>query len=107
MFYALPAETVFEAKERTRRATFYLFILLVFLYVFFVDCLVVTACFMANFWIEMHLRASTGEAPLNLWAAIPYSTLVAAALAAAHFAVVRNKSLDDMLAQIQARPADE
>ncbi len=48
MFYALPAETVFEAKERTRRATFYLFILLVFLYVFFIDLMVAAVCLAAN-----------------------------------------------------------
>ncbi|HTC22597.1 MAG TPA: M48 family metalloprotease, partial [bacterium] len=107
MFYALPAETVFEAKERTRRATFYLFILLVFLYIFFADLLVAAVCLMSNLWMEMHAQRWTGDAPFDILEPVAISTLAAAVLAVAHFLAVRHKSLDDMLAQIQARPADE
>lgn len=100
MFYALPAETVFEAKERTRRATFYLFILLIVLYVLFANLLTVTLVFMVRFWVFHEPGAGMG--PLVL-----YTSLGAALLAAIHFYTVRSKSLEDMLSQINAKPADD
>ncbi len=99
MFYALPAETVFEAKARTRRATFYLFLLLVALYVFFVDLFVLTLYFFSHF--RVHVGSS------EILPVILLTSLGAGALAAAHFFHVRSKSLDDMLAPIGAKPADE
>jgi len=99
MFYALPAETVFEAKERTRRATFYLFLLLVVLYVFFADLLAVAIYLSIWFWDHVGLK--------DLWPVILWTSLGAGALGSAHFFHVRSKTLDDMLAQVGAKPADD
>src|SRR5258708_3400297 len=106
MFYALPAETVFEAKERTRRATFYLFILLVVLYVFFADLLVAAACLMANVWFEMHIRTVACETPLDFWSFILFPPRAAVAWAVGLLMMVPKKPLDDMLEKTQTSPAD-
>lgn len=100
MFYALPAETVFEAKQRTRRATFYLFILLIALYIFFANLLTVSAYFFTRVWIR-----SRGFADLETLVLL--TTLVAATVGIIHFFFVRAKSLDEMLDQIGTRPADD
>ncbi len=100
MFYSLPAETVFEAKQRTKRATVLLFFLLAVLYIFFADLMAVSA------YLCVKIRFTSriiGEE--FLWIMI-LTTLTAAVVAVVHFIVVRNKSLEDMLAQIKARPAD-
>src|SRR5579859_4414776 len=99
MFYALPAETVFEAKQRTRRATFYLFILLTFFYVLFADLLTAAAFLSLRFWIRISWLQDLQELLI-------YSTVGAVALAMVHFAVARRKSLDDLLGQMGAKPAD-
>lgn len=101
MFYSLPAETVFEAKEKTRRATFYLFILLVSLYVFFANLLVLSA------WTMLRYKFATGlQDPDAYWPIILWTSFGAALLAVAHFIRVRLRPLDDLLDQIKARPAD-
>lgn len=100
MFYALPVETVFEAKQRTRRATFYLFILLVILYILFANLLTICAYLFGRVWV--HAKDPSDLETLVLW-----TTLVAAIVAAAHFFFVRAKTLDDMLGQIGAKPADD
>ena len=99
MFYALPADTVFEAKERTRRATFYLFLLLVSLYVFFANLLAAAAY--VSTWFLTH-RDARDLGPVLLW-----TSLGAGALAAAHFFYVRSKTLDQMLSRLGARPTDD
>ncbi|HJT24789.1 MAG TPA: M48 family metalloprotease [bacterium] len=106
MFYALPAETVFEARERTRRATFYLFILLVFLYVFFANLMALAAyCFIR---ITHHVPLHEELFPLyDIGLVAANATFGAVMLAVLHFFMVRGKSLDDMIDQIKARPADE
>ncbi len=99
MFYALPAETVFEAKERTKRATFYLFILLVGLYVFFANLLTVSGSLM--------LRAVThSTGPVSLPWIVFVSTATAVLFAVIHFLNARAKSLQELLDQIGTRPAD-
>ncbi len=99
MFYALPAETVFEAKERTRRATFYLFILLVGLYIFFIDLMTVTVVFMTRCWMP-----TRGFPDLSL--PILIASVVAILLATWHFLTARSKSLDELLEQLDTKPAD-
>ncbi len=99
MFYSLPAETVFEAKQRTKRATFLLFFLLIVLYVFFADLMALSVYLM----LKLRFTARIGS---DLPGIMIFTTLTAAVVAAGHFMYVRNKSLEDMLSQIQARPAD-
>jgi heat shock protein HtpX len=99
MFYSLPAETVFEAKEKTRRATFYLFILLVALYIFFANLLVVSAFIFTRSWTPFW-----GNGPL--FSIVLWTSLASGLLAVAHFIRVRLRPLDDLLDQIRARPAD-
>ncbi|HVM32237.1 MAG TPA: hypothetical protein VMU88_03820, partial [bacterium] len=94
MFYPLPASTVFEAKQKNRRATVLLFALLVFLYTFFFNLLgAVLYLFLA--------RSPAGLGAFSVWA-----SLLAAGLAAAHFLVARARSLDSLLEQIGAVKAD-
>ncbi len=99
MFYALPADTVFEAKERTRRATVLLFFLLTVLYIFFANLMTVTAALMFGIW-------NRHRDPVNFGLLILITSLIAAAIAVVHFIVVRNKTLDEMLGEIGTRPAD-
>jgi heat shock protein HtpX len=99
MFYPLPAETVFEIRNRTRRDTFYLFLLLCGLYVFFVDLLVLVL-----FFPIQGGGFPRATAILDPWLA--FASLGAALLAALHFLSVRRKTLEDMLARIGAVPAD-
>jgi heat shock protein HtpX len=99
MFHPLPAETVLEARQRTRRATFLLFLLLVALYIFFADLLSAVTYLFIEYKAEL-----TGSG--NLGSVLLVSTLVAAAVAVAHFLLVRTKSLDDLLTQIPNREAD-
>ena len=106
MFYALPAETVFEAKAKTRRATFYLFILLIFLYVFFANLLALSVYCFIRITHPVPLHEDLFPAYDIGWVAA-YATFGAALLAVLHFLIVRGKSLDDMLSQIKARPADD
>src|SRR5579863_7116919 len=99
MFYALPAETVFEAKERTKRATFYLFILLTGLYILFFNLMLVSGALMLRGWTRT-------EGPIDIPALVVMTTAGAAILAVLHFLYARGKSLDDLLEQIGTRPAD-
>lgn len=99
MFYALPVETVLEAKARTRRATVVLFLLLIVLYVLFADLLALTAYLMTRVWAH-------SMAPSDLVSLAIETTLAAVLVAAAHFYYVRAKPLDDLLEQLKTRPAD-
>jgi heat shock protein HtpX len=105
MFYALPAETVIEAKERTKRATALLFTLLVALYIFFTDLLVIVSYFHFRYWPRYG-----GEYGLKrteeLWTLLAVATTAAILAAVLHFLFVRAKRLEDMLGQLKARPAD-
>src|SRR5581483_6302890 len=104
MFYALPADTVFEAKERTKRATFYLFILLVGLYIFFANLLALTVYF---FILMTHgMPGAVGffkDHAYDIWLIIANVCFGATLFAAFHFWLVCSKSPDDLLSQIQAR----
>ena len=99
MFYALPADTVFEAKERTRRATALLFFLLTILYIFFTNLMTVMAALMFGIW-NRHRN------PVDFGLLILITSLIAATIAVVHFIVVRHKTLDEMLGEIGTRPAD-
>ncbi|HUO57043.1 MAG TPA: zinc metalloprotease HtpX [bacterium] len=99
MFYALPAETVFEAKQRTKRATVYLFIILAVLYVVFFN-LMLMAGFL-TFGLE-ELRQIFTIVP---WEAY-LCTALSVGIAVAHFFYARSRSLDDLLDQMGTRPAD-
>jgi heat shock protein HtpX len=99
MFYALPAETVFEAKERTRRATITLFILLTFLYIFFINLMTVSG--------SMMLRHTTrSDGPITMLNIILLSSTLGIVLAVGHFLIARSRSLDSLLDRIGAKPAD-
>lgn len=104
MFHSLPAETVFEAKARARRATFYLFILLAGLYLLFANLLALTAS------LSLALTHSSFRGPQSYFydwkPVISVVSLAAILLAAFHFLYVRRKTLDAMLSQLQAQPAD-
>ncbi len=99
MFYSLPAETVFEAKERTKRATFYLFILLVGLYIFFANLLLVSGSLMLR-------GMSHSPGPIEIPSLVAIATLGSTLIAVMHFYYVRGRSLDDLLAEIGTKPAD-
>ncbi len=99
MFYKLPEDTVFEAKERTKRATVLLFVLLVLLYIFFANFMAFSVILILSLDPRIHLTYSpAGVAVLT--------TLIAALWATGHFAYVRAKTLDDMLESIGAKNAD-
>jgi heat shock protein HtpX len=107
MFYALPAETVFEARERTRRATLYLFLLLVVLYILFANLLALSAFFCIFFThLTVVAKGTKGDFGYFTRLVILNATFGAVLFATLHFYIVRSKSLDDMLGQLQARPAD-
>jgi heat shock protein HtpX len=99
MFYALPAETVFEAKERNRRATLYLVILLCVVYIFFVNLLTISGSLMLRDWTR-------NQGPIGMVPLILLSSLLGAALAVGHFLNARAKPLDDLLEPIGAKNAD-
>lgn len=100
MFCALPAETVFEAKERTRRATVYLFLLLSLMYILFADLMTLSVCLLADHpW--SHPQTATDLSGPLLW-----TSFIAGLLALGHFFWVRAKTLDAMLDQVKAYPAD-
>src|SRR5277367_731217 len=98
MFYALPADTIFEAKERAKRATVYLFFLLVALYVFFANLLAASVFF----FLSSAREVGGGDR----WNWIFWTTLLSAGIAVVHFYVIRSKTLDDLLKRIQAQDAD-
>src|ERR1041384_2012530 len=106
MFSPLPAETVFEAKQRTRKATVYLFLLLAALYVFFLDLLVAAAYFLFNLWVALRFHDPANGVFSGFREVIFSPTRAAVALSLAHFAYPRHKPLDGLLDQIRARPAD-
>lgn len=107
MFYTLPVETVFEAKQRTRRATLYLFILLIGIYIFFANILALALYFS----IVMGHGMSSPAGPVTndgyaIRLVILNASFGAALLAVLHFWLVRNRPLDDLLDQLKASPAD-
>lgn len=106
MFYSLPAETVFEAKERTRRATFYFFMLLVFLYAFFVDLMAAASYMCVILVLRSHELIQISLAPPSIFPVFLYGTPAAVLLATLHFFIARNKPLDDLLESLGAKPAD-
>ena len=106
MFYSLPEETVFEAKRRTRRATFYFFILLVFLYVVFLDLLAVAVHLFFALWLQAQFPEFGKPGPPSLLLPVEWGTPLAALLAVFHFFSARNKRLEDLLSSMGAKPAD-
>ncbi len=106
MFYALPAETVFEERQRTRRATFYLFALLAGIYVVFANLLTLSAYFFLFTTHPARLDPTPAQA-YDMFLVAANTTFGAALLAAFHFLFVRAKSLEDMLSSLGAKPADE
>ena len=97
MFYALPASTVYEAKERNRRATFFLFLSLILIYVLFLNLLAASIYFFLNvLWVGLP----------SAWTVAAECTVLAVVLAAGHFWIARGRSLDSLLAQIGAQDAD-
>lgn len=99
MFYALPVETVIEAKQRTRRATFYLFSLLIVLYVLFANLLTISAYLLLRYKARL-------EGLSDLPTIILYTSLTAALIAVLHFLIARAKTLDSLLEKIGAKNAD-
>jgi heat shock protein HtpX len=97
VFYALPASTVFEAKERNRRATFFLFFSLILIYVGFFN-LLAAPCY----WFLNSLRVALASA----WTVSGETTFLAVILAAGHFWIARRRTLDSLLSQIGAKDAD-
>lgn len=106
MFFALPAETVFEARERTRKATFYLFIVLTFLYILFANLLGLSGYATIRLFHPIPLNEELFPA-YDLFLVTANATFGAVLLAMLHFLIVRSKSLDDMLGSLKAKPADE
>jgi heat shock protein HtpX len=99
VFYPLPADTVFEAKERNRRATFFLLGSLIFLYVFFFDLLALA--------LYVWLTATVRHLPSDFAIIFVWSSGLALAAALVHFNLARNRPLDSLLSQIGAVDADQ
>jgi heat shock protein HtpX len=99
MFHPLPAQTVFEAKARTRRATRRLFILLILLYVGFFNLMLIAAFLGSG---EMRPTQLFTYVPRIAWVGTGVSVL----LAVLHFLSARSKRLPDMLERLGTRPAD-
>ena len=106
MFYALPAETVFEAKERNKKATFYLFFLLIFSYIFFFDLMAVAGYFLLDLWLETHVSGMVRHSPPEMGLLLQGATLAAIILAVVHFFLARSRPLDSFLRQMKTRSAD-
>jgi heat shock protein HtpX len=105
MFYALPAETVVEAKQRTKRATALLFTLLAFLYVAFSNLLMLATYVYFRRWPHYRSDFSPSKAE-DVWMLVALTTAAAVLVALVHFLLVRSKRLDDLLGQLRARRAD-
>ncbi len=95
MLFPLPADTVVEAKARTRRNTAILLVALFIIYTVFFNLLA---------WVLLVLSKvqeypSVIEVTLN-------STLAAILVAIIHYLVARSRSLDRILKELRAIPAD-
>lgn len=99
MLHPLPAETVFEARERARRDTRLLFVLLIGLYFFFFNLLVFAAVPAINpeLWFDM-VR--------HFWRVLAASSLLAVLAAWLQYESAKAVPLDKILVSLGARPAD-
>ncbi len=99
MFHPLPAQTVFEARQRAKRDTALLFTVLVFLYILFAD-LMALAVFL---FVRLQSRHPNfdGLGPVLFW-----TTGLAALVAITHFFIARSRPLDSILDQIGALSPD-
>lgn len=99
MIHPLPAETVLEAKERARRATAILFVLLVVVYALFANLMVFVVFLISNEYSVRSVRQIAG------WL-FGITTAGAFLTAWIHFLTARSKKLDQILDQIGGREAD-
>ncbi len=105
MICSLPAETVFEAKTRTRRQTQLLFILLVLIYTVFANLLVFATIAFLGFNTKT-LERDIVLFQTNSWQILLWSTVGAFFVAFVHFLVASGKPLAEILDQLWAKPAD-
>lgn len=99
MLCPLPAETVFEARKRIKRDTFFLFILLLLIYIVFFNLLVFATIFLSSSKNLLLIKQRFPE--------IAFITSSVGILAAiVHFYFARNKSLDEILSGFGAMKAD-
>lgn len=110
MLWPLPRETVFEARERSRRATRRLLLLLVLLYAVFFNVLVFASGWAALLaFSEGNARVAHGVLRLvgeRFWALNVFLSLLGAWLAWLHLEAARRRPLDTLLDDLSAVPAD-
>lgn len=105
MLQPLPAETVFEAKRRSRRNTRLLFGLLLALYVVFFNLMGLVVIGQGTSDPASLLREWPGDALDG--SPLVFFTVAAAVAAGIHFLWASSKSLPGILKALDASPADE
>lgn len=109
MIGSLPAETVFEAKRRTRRATVVLLLLLMAMYVVFFNIFALAAGFLMYFLVasrSVELMRRAEHVFGSLWLIVLAATAVSVLAAVVHFLIARGKPLEKILGLVGGRPPD-
>jgi heat shock protein HtpX len=109
LIHALPSETVFEAKQRSRRATRWLFLVLLGIYIVFFN--LIAFGFGAILWALFSRRSvwsllSRGMDGSGFRGILAGATLLGVGVAWAHFIWVRRRPLDQILRGMNASWAD-
>ena len=99
MLQSLPAETVFEAKQRAKRDTVLLFVLLLAIYIFFFNLLAIIGYAM----LKLKL---TGSMKMDFWPVNLGATALAILVGLTHFFTTTSKSLDQILQKFTVKPTD-
>jgi heat shock protein HtpX len=98
MFTPLPAKTIFEAQIKNKRDTFFLFLVLLVLYVFFFNLIALV--------LFGDLGRLIKDGPQYTRDFVLIISGTAAAVAIIHFLIARAKKLDDVLDELGAKSAD-
>ncbi|MBE7559756.1 M48 family metalloprotease [bacterium] len=110
MLAPLPKETVYEARERSRRASRRLLLLLVVLYVVFFNMLAFVAALALAVGAPDHgtqvLGAVSRYIARHFWSLNGLLSLCGAFVAFLHYQMARSRELDSLLSIVKAAPAD-
>ncbi|MBI5573722.1 MAG: M48 family metalloprotease [Elusimicrobia bacterium] len=100
MIHSLPTETVLDARERTERTTRVLFVLILIVYTIFFNLIfaVVLACLGKHVYFFIVKK---------FWMFNTIATAVALITGVVHFLLARKRSLNEILNQLGAIPADK
>ncbi len=110
MLTPLPKETVYEARERSRRASRRLLLFLVLLYVIFFNVLAFILAVAVSLGLSQHdaviVDDVIGYIGRNFWSLNLILSLVGTLVALAHYSIARGRTLDTLLVDVGARLAD-